>query len=67
MPYCNSALPPSPPLRSNQEAIDVASRHTDAEMAARALAAEAYKRGSMDNISCVVALFRLGGGPQGIS
>jgi len=41
----------------NQEAIDIVAQHENAESAARALATDAYERGSYDNISCVVCLF----------
>lgn len=41
----------------NEEAVELVSRYTDAEAAAKALAALAYDRGSYDNISCVVCLF----------
>ena len=39
---------------SNQDAVDEAMKHEDAEEAARAMIQMAYDRGSYDNISCIV-------------
>lgn len=43
---------------TNQEAVTLASSIPDAQRAARCLVEEAYARGSLDNISCVVVKFR---------
>lgn len=43
---------------TNQEAVALASRIPDAQRAARCLVEEAYVRGSLDNISCVVVKFK---------
>lgn len=45
-------------VMSNQEAIDVARRFKDPQKAAKQLTAEALKRNSKDDISCVVIRFR---------
>lgn len=45
-------------VMSNQEAIDVARRFKDPQKAAKQLIAEALKRNSKDDISCVVIRFR---------
>ncbi|MCD7455477.1 hypothetical protein HAX54_028319 [Datura stramonium] len=45
-------------VMSNQEAIDVARRFKDPKKAAKQLTAEALKRDSKDDISCVVIRFR---------
>lgn len=42
---------------TNQQALDMARHYTDPEAAARALATEAYNRGSQDNISVIVCFF----------
>lgn len=54
-------------VMSNQEAIDQACKYGDAETAARALTADAYKRGSLDNISCVVAFFKFSDNDDGLA
>lgn len=41
----------------DQEAVNLAQMITDAEKAAKCLAEEAYRRGSADNITCVVVRF----------
>jgi serine/threonine protein phosphatase PrpC len=45
-------------VMNNEDSVAVVLRHADegAEIAARALATEAYRLGSQDNISCVVCL-----------
>ncbi len=43
---------------ANQEAVDIAKRMKDPHKAAKQLAAEAIKRNSKDDISCVVVRFR---------
>lgn len=44
---------------TNQEAVDIARRTTrDPQKAAKQLTAEALKRDSKDDISCVVVKFR---------
>jgi protein phosphatase 1L len=43
---------------SNQEAVDIAKRMKDPQKAAKQIAAEAIKRNSKDDISCVVVKFR---------
>lgn len=43
---------------SNQEAVDIARRMKDPQKAAQQLTAEALKRESKDDISCVVVRFR---------
>ncbi|CAN4092475.1 unnamed protein product [Withania somnifera] len=45
-------------VMSNQEAVDVARRFKDPQKAAKELTAEALKRDSKDDISCVVVRFR---------
>lgn len=45
-------------VMSNQEAVDVARRFKDPQKAAKELTAEAVKRDSKDDISCVVVRFR---------
>ncbi|XP_054797778.1 probable protein phosphatase 2C 10 isoform X1 [Prosopis cineraria] len=45
-------------VMSNQEAVDVARRMRDPQKAAKQLTAEALKRDSKDDISCVVVRFR---------
>eukprot|EP00887_Chlorella_sp_A99_P004273 scaffold15.g4273.t1 len=46
---------------TNQEAIDLLQACADPELGAKELVAEAYRRGSMDNISAVVAFFNFAG------
>lgn len=43
---------------ANQEAVDIARRMRDPQKAAKQLIAEALKRDSKDDISCVVVKFR---------
>lgn len=43
---------------ANQEAVDIAQRMKDPQKAAKQLTAEAIKRDSKDDISCVVVKFR---------
>lgn len=43
---------------NNQEAVDIARRIKDPEKAAKELTAEALRRDSRDDISCVVVRFR---------
>jgi protein phosphatase 1L len=43
---------------SNQEAVDIAKRMKDPQKAAKQITAEAIKRNSKDDISCVVVKFR---------
>ena len=50
---------------NNDEAVRLVKKHTDAEAAAKALAAMAFERGSHDNISCVVCLFGFGAEGEG--
>lgn len=50
-------------VMTNQEAVKLACKHPDAETAARVLAAEAYLRGSQDNISVIVCHFKFPAGP----
>ncbi|KAI4337691.1 hypothetical protein L6164_016075 [Bauhinia variegata] len=45
-------------VMSNQEAVDIATRIRDPQRAAKQLTAEALKRDSKDDISCVVVRFR---------
>lgn len=45
-------------VMSNQEAVDIARKVKDPQKAAKQLAAEALKRDSKDDISCVVVRFR---------
>lgn len=45
-------------VMANQEAVDIAKRMKDPHKAAKQLAAEAIKRNSKDDISCVVVRFR---------
>ncbi|KAI6687782.1 hypothetical protein NL676_024610 [Syzygium grande] len=45
-------------VMNNQEAVDIARRIKDPEKAAKELAAEALRRDSRDDISCVVVRFR---------
>lgn len=45
-------------VMSNQEAVDVARNFKDPQKAAKELTAEALKRESKDDISCVVVRFR---------
>lgn len=42
----------------NQEAVDIARKNKDPMKAAKELTAEALKRDSKDDISCVVVRFR---------
>ena len=42
----------------NQEAVDIVTRVRDPQKAAKQLTAEAIKRSSKDDISCVVVRFR---------
>lgn len=44
---------------SNQDAIDIARRIKNPQMAAKKLTAEALKRESKDDISCIVIRFRV--------
>lgn len=43
---------------SNEEAVDMVRRIKDPEKAAKQLTAEALRRNSRDDISCVVVRFR---------
>lgn len=43
---------------ANQEAVDIARRIKDPQKAAKQLIAEALKRDSKDDISCIVVRFR---------
>jgi len=43
---------------TNQDAVDIARRSKDPQKAAKQLTAEALKRDSKDDISCVVVKFR---------
>lgn len=43
---------------NNDEAVDIARRIKDPQKAAKSLTAEALKRDSKDDISCVVVRFR---------
>lgn len=43
---------------SNQEAVDIAKKFKDVQKASKQLIAEAVKRDSKDDISCVVVRFR---------
>lgn len=43
----------------NQDAIDIARRIKDPQMAAKELTVEALKRDSKDDISCIVVRFRV--------
>lgn len=43
---------------ANQEAVDIARKCKDPQKAAKQLTAEALKRDSKDDISCVVVRFR---------
>ncbi|XP_004500628.1 probable protein phosphatase 2C 10 isoform X1 [Cicer arietinum] len=45
-------------VMANQEAVDIAQRMKDPQKAAKQLTAEAIKRDSKDDISCVVVKFR---------
>lgn len=45
-------------MMSNQEAVDIARKFKDPQKAAKQLTAEALKRDSKDDISCVVVRFR---------
>ncbi|KAF2294052.1 hypothetical protein GH714_007116 [Hevea brasiliensis] len=45
-------------VMSNQEAVDIARKTKDPEKAAKQLAAEAVKRDSKDDISCIVVRFK---------
>lgn len=45
-------------VMANQEAVDIARRMRDPQKAAKQLTAEAIKRDSKDDISCVVVKFR---------
>ncbi|GKV09349.1 hypothetical protein SLEP1_g20863 [Rubroshorea leprosula] len=45
-------------VMANQEAVDIARRYRDPKKAAKKLTAEALKRDSRDDISCVVVKFR---------
>ncbi|KAK2442419.1 protein-serine/threonine phosphatase [Trifolium repens] len=45
-------------VMSNQEAVDIAKRMKDPQKAAKQITAEAIKRNSKDDISCVVVKFR---------
>ncbi|BAF14862.2 Os04g0451900, partial [Oryza sativa Japonica Group] len=46
-------------VMNNQEVVDVAKRFKDPQAAAKQLTAEALKRDSKDDISCVVVRFRM--------
>ena len=50
-------LKPSIPLYQ-QEAVGIARAIDDSEAAAKKLSEEAYGRGSMDNITCIVVRFK---------
>lgn len=59
----NLSLKPSFPVliiqvMGNQEAVDIARKNKDPMKAAKELTAEALKRDSKDDISCVVVRFR---------
>jgi protein phosphatase 1L len=43
---------------ANQEAVDIAKKTKDPHKAAKQLAAEALKRESKDDISCIVVRFK---------
>lgn len=45
-------------VMGNQEAVDIARKIKDPQKAAKRLTAEALKRDSKDDISCVVVRFR---------
>lgn len=45
-------------VMSNQEAVDIAKKLRDPKEAAKQLIAEALKRNSKDDISCIVVRFR---------
>ncbi|KAB1994461.1 hypothetical protein ES319_D13G100600v1 [Gossypium barbadense] len=45
-------------VMSNQEAVDIAKKFKDPQKASKQLIAEAVKRDSKDDISCVVVRFR---------
>lgn len=45
-------------VMANQEAVDIARKIKDPQKAAKRLTAEALKRDSKDDISCVVVRFR---------
>lgn len=45
-------------VMTNQEAVDIAGRTKDPLKAAKQLTAEAVKRESKDDISCIVVRFR---------
>lgn len=45
-------------VMTNQDAVDIARRTRDPQKAAKQLTAEALKRDSKDDISCVVVKFR---------
>lgn len=45
-------------VMTNQDAVDIARRSKDPQKAAKQLTAEALKRDSKDDISCVVVKFR---------
>jgi protein phosphatase 1L len=44
---------------NNQEAVDLAKRFKDPHVAAKQLTAEALKRESKDDISCIVVRFKV--------
>ncbi|KAM3367776.1 hypothetical protein ACQJBY_016373 [Aegilops geniculata] len=46
-------------VMNNQEAVDVVKRYKDPQTAAKQLVAEAVKRDSKDDISCVVVRFKM--------
>jgi len=43
---------------SNQDAVNIARRFKDPQRAAKQLTAEALKRDSKDDISCIIVRFR---------
>jgi protein phosphatase 1L len=45
-------------VMANQEAVDIAKKTKDPHKAAKQLAAEALKRESKDDISCIVVRFK---------
>lgn len=49
---------PSIQVMANQEAVDIAKKSKDPQKAAKQLVAEALKRESKDDISCIVVRFK---------